>query len=196
MKRLINIIRQRFACSSSCPRPSCHTLSRCLFYRHILDNSETLADGRNSYKSDILQICSSHTDQTLPSLRSTPCFRLASGRRSLWCFSPRPSTYREWSRCRASSHTSRTPWLPLTTPAAFRARPGADELLSPPLPVAGRPRAQDAGCRGQAAVGCQPAPRRRRAAYSRRAGFLHGRVLGSGDAPGLAVCLCALCRHP
>lgn len=35
-----------------------------LFYRHILDNSGTLADGQNSYKSDILQICSFHKDQT------------------------------------------------------------------------------------------------------------------------------------
>lgn len=42
-----------------------------LFYRHILDNSETLADGRNSYKSDILQICSFHTDQTWEKRKST-----------------------------------------------------------------------------------------------------------------------------
>lgn len=76
-KKLINVVRQKFACSSLYPRPSCHTLNRCLFYRHILGNSETLADGQNSYKFDILQICSFHKDQTLLSLRSTPCFHSA-----------------------------------------------------------------------------------------------------------------------
>lgn len=89
--------------------------------------------------------------------------------------------------------------------AAGEAAPGAGcrvwggrcRDMAAALPCRSLPcRAQDAGRRGQAAVGCQPAPRRRRAADGRRARFLHGRLHGSGDAPGLAVCLRALCRDP
>lgn len=43
------------------------------------------------------------------------------------------------------THTSRTPWLPLTTTGTFRVRPGADELSPPPFSVAGRPRRRAGG---------------------------------------------------